>query len=104
MNKKLTVTVTVLAGLMFGAGATTIADNVWLGHQNIVETKKNIDKLTAKINASQSSLSDLKHQLSDAQAQYSALKQQYNNDMASLNKITLNQQRYPQDITKSFRN
>ena len=52
MNKKLTFTVTVLAGLMFGAGATTIADNVWQGHQNIVETKNNIDKLTAKINAS----------------------------------------------------
>lgn len=29
MNKKMTFTVTVLAGLMFGAGATTIADNVW---------------------------------------------------------------------------
>lgn len=65
MNKKLTFTVTVLAGLMFGAGATTIADNVWQGHQNIVETKNNIDKLTAKINASKSSLSDLQHQLSD---------------------------------------
>ena len=66
MNKKLTFTVTVLAGLMFGAGATTIADNVWQGHQNIVETKNNIDKLTAKIHASKSSLSDLQHQLSDA--------------------------------------
>lgn len=65
MNKKLTFTVIVLAGLMFGAGATTIADNVWQGHQNIVETKNNIDKLTAKINASKSSLSDLQHQLSD---------------------------------------
>ena len=75
MNKKLTFTVTVLAGLMFGAGATAIADNVWQGHQNIVETKNNIDRLTAKINASQSSLSDLQHQLSDAQAQYAALKQ-----------------------------
>lgn len=83
MNKKLTLTVTVLVGLTFGAGATTIADNVWQGHQNIVATKANIDKLTEKINASQSSLSDLQHQLSDAQAQYSALKQQYNNDMAS---------------------
>ena len=83
MNKKLTFTVTVLAGLMFGAGATTIADNVWQGHQNIVETKNNIDKLTAKIHASKSSLSDLQHQLSDAQAQYASLKQQYDNDMAS---------------------
>lgn len=69
MNKKLTFTVTVLAGLTFGAGATAIADNVWQGHQNIVETKNNIDKLTAKINASQSSLSDLQHQLSDARTQ-----------------------------------
>ena len=69
MNKKLTFTVTVLAGLMFGAGATTIADNVWQGHQNIVETKNNIDKLTAKINASESSLSDLQHQLSDVRTQ-----------------------------------
>ena len=67
MNKKLTLT--VLAGLMFGAGATTIADNVWQGHQNIVETKNNIDKLTAKINASKSSLSDLQHQLSDVRTQ-----------------------------------
>jgi chromosome segregation ATPase len=83
MNKKITLTATVLAGLMFGAGATTVADNVWQGHQNIVETKNNIDKLAAKINASQSSLSDLKHQLADAQAQYSVLKQQYDGDMAS---------------------
>lgn len=83
MNKKLTLTATVLVGLMFGAGATTFADNVWQGHQNIVETKKNIDKLAAKINASQSILADLKHQLADAQAQYSALKKQYDGDMAS---------------------
>jgi hypothetical protein len=28
---------------MFGAGATTIADNVWQGHQNIVGDQNNID-------------------------------------------------------------
>ena len=62
MNKKLTFTVTVLAGLMFGAGATTIADNVWQGHQNIVESKNIMDKLTAMIHASNCSLSDLQDQ------------------------------------------
>ena len=83
MNKKITLIATVLVGLTFGAGATAIADSVWQGHQNIVETKNNIDKLTAKINDSKSSLSDLNHQLSDAKAQYDNLKKQYGNDMAS---------------------
>lgn len=31
MNKKLTFTATVLVGLMFGSGATVLADNIWHG-------------------------------------------------------------------------
>ena len=83
MNKKITFIATVLVGLTFGAGATAVADSVWQGHQNIVETKNNIDKLTAKINDSQSILSDLNHKLSDAKSQYANLQKQYGNDMAS---------------------
>ena len=29
MNKKLTITATVVAGLMLGAGTTVLADNIW---------------------------------------------------------------------------
>lgn len=31
MNKKLTFTATVVVGLMFGSGATVLADNFWQG-------------------------------------------------------------------------
>lgn len=68
---------------MLWAGATTMSDNVVQGHQNIVETKNNIDKQSAKIHASKSSCSDCQHQCSVAQAQYASLKQQTVNDMAS---------------------
>ena len=48
MNKKLTLPVAVLVGLMFGAGTAVVADNFWQGHQNILETKNSIDKLKAR--------------------------------------------------------
>ena len=94
MNKKgkfLLVLTFMLAMVGTGAIGKSVADSFWVGHENMVQTSANIDKLTAKLqslkdsaNAANNDLVNLTNANKQLQSQYNDLATQKNNEEASL--------------------
>lgn len=89
--KKSAIAVTVALVLGIGAVGKSVADSFWSGHQNIVQTGVNIDKLTSRLqtltqqaNSTQGQIDSLNNQLKAQQKQYSDLSSQKDSEEAGL--------------------